>query len=203
LIEGDSKKRTILLVTYDVKTLRRALSVVKHSLPEAVAKRRDISRRSALVAYHKKADQLNDLRRMPAVLRKVLRRKDETPSRRLALERAARRMLLGLPEQKLRRAIRRRFEKAMKSRVKSEVVFGMTGMSLPDLRQYLEGKFQPGMSWSNYGFRGWHIDHVKPLALFALGDAAAFHYSNLQPLWMKDNLKKSDTFAVVQKLDTV
>jgi hypothetical protein len=50
------------------------------------------------------------------------------------------------------------------------------------------------MSWDNYGYEGWHIDHIKPIAKFDLSDpiqrAQCFHYSNLQPLWALDNMRK-------------
>lgn len=50
------------------------------------------------------------------------------------------------------------------------------------------------MSWDNYGYRGWHIDHIKPCASFDLTDPnqreQCFHFSNLQPMWAKDNLSK-------------
>ena len=48
------------------------------------------------------------------------------------------------------------------------------------------------MSWDNYGKFGWHIDHIIPL--YSAKDIEElkklFHYSNLQPLWWEDNLKK-------------
>ena len=48
------------------------------------------------------------------------------------------------------------------------------------------------MSWDNRN--QWHVDHIKPLCAFDLTDpeeqAAAFHYSNLQPLWALDNMRK-------------
>ncbi|KKM25782.1 hypothetical protein LCGC14_1591490 [marine sediment metagenome] len=66
------------------------------------------------------------------------------------------------------------------------------GCSIDFLKQYLESKFQSGMSWDNYG--KWHIDHIIPLVNFDLTNreqlVEACHYSNLQPLWQEDNLIK-------------
>ena len=62
------------------------------------------------------------------------------------------------------------------------------------LIKWLEKQFKPGMSWENYGVFGWHIDHIRPCASFDLSDpkqqSECFHYTNLQPLWWKDNLSK-------------
>lgn len=67
------------------------------------------------------------------------------------------------------------------------------GCTTLELRLHLEAKFQPGMTWDTHGNYGWHIDHIIPLSsaktieeLYKL-----CHYSNLQPLWAKDNLRKS------------
>lgn len=72
----------------------------------------------------------------------------------------------------------------------------LVGCTAMELRTYLEKKFLPGMTWGNRGRHGWHIDHIIPLAKFDLHDpvqrASAFHYTNLQPLWAEDNLRKSD-----------
>jgi hypothetical protein len=70
------------------------------------------------------------------------------------------------------------------------------GCTLDELKSYLEKQFSPGMSWENYGVNGWHIDHKFPLSKVNLSDLEAIkkvlHYTNLQPLWAKDNIKKSN-----------
>jgi hypothetical protein len=70
------------------------------------------------------------------------------------------------------------------------------GCTIEELKQHLESKFQEGMSWDNWGVHGWHIDHIIPLSSFDLTDREQFvkacHYTNLQPLWAKDNLRKKD-----------
>lgn len=52
------------------------------------------------------------------------------------------------------------------------------------------------MSWENYGKNGWHLDHIIPLSAFDLTDPEqlkiACHYTNIQPLWARDNLVKSN-----------
>lgn len=54
------------------------------------------------------------------------------------------------------------------------------------------------MTWENYG-RGkgkWHIDHVVPCSAFDLTKPAevrkCFALSNLQPMWGRQNIQKSD-----------
>lgn len=59
---------------------------------------------------------------------------------------------------------------------------------------HIESQFTEGMTWENYGLKGWHVDHIKPLSSYDLTNEEevkkACHYSNLQPLWWEDNLKK-------------
>lgn len=67
------------------------------------------------------------------------------------------------------------------------------GCTMAKLKSYLESQFTPGMSWRNYGL-GWEIDHVLPIASFDLSKEAeikkACRYTNLQPLWVKENRRK-------------
>ena len=72
----------------------------------------------------------------------------------------------------------------------------MVGLTIYNFKHYLESKFLDGMTWENHGVHGWHIDHIRPCASFDLTKEEdrkqCFHYTNLQPLWAQDNLKKSD-----------
>jgi len=67
----------------------------------------------------------------------------------------------------------------------------MLGCSYDFSKSYIESLFLKGMSWSNKG--EWHIDHIIPLSTAKTVEEmkSLFHYTNLQPLWAKDNLKKS------------
>jgi hypothetical protein len=68
----------------------------------------------------------------------------------------------------------------------------LIGCSITQLREHIEKQFTDGMSWDNYG--KWHVDHIVPCSAFDLFDAsqqqACFHFTNLQPLWAKDNRAK-------------
>lgn len=75
---------------------------------------------------------------------------------------------------------------------KSASSMTLVGCSVDDLMRHIESLFLPGMRWDNHG--EWHVDHKRPCASFDLLDPkqqrACFHYTNLQPLWAVDNLKK-------------
>ena len=88
--------------------------------------------------------------------------------------------------------IRRRILDALKGRSKSESTIHLLGCSILQLRAHLEAQFRDGMTWDNYG--KWHIDHRKACSRFDLSDPEAqskcFHFSNLQPLWAYENVRK-------------
>jgi hypothetical protein len=66
------------------------------------------------------------------------------------------------------------------------------GCSLDFFKVYISNQFQKGMSLDNHG--KWHLDHIIPLATATTEEDVIRlnHYTNFQPLWADDNLKKSN-----------
>jgi len=99
---------------------------------------------------------------------------------------------------RIKQLLRGRFRKALKSQniKKNSHVLELTSCSMDFLKNYLSKQFEKGMTWGNQG--DWHIDHRKPCASFDLVNKEeqrkCFHYTNLQPLWGKENKEKSATF---------
>jgi len=124
------------------------------------------------------------------------------PDRVLCEEHAAKNAAAGRKHKKtnlnarLATNLRSRINMALKGNAKSGSAVRDLGCAIAELKAYLEAKFLPGMTWTNWSKTGWHIDHIRPLASFDLTDREQFlvacHYTNLQPLWAEDNMKKSD-----------
>lgn len=97
------------------------------------------------------------------------------------------------PVYKLSKRIRTRLRNALKNNTKNGSAVRDLGCSLDYFKEYIESKFQLGMSWENHG--KWHLDHIVPLIVFDLTERSqalkACHYTNYQPLWASDNLIKS------------
>lgn len=68
----------------------------------------------------------------------------------------------------------------------------LLGAKIDVVREHIESLFKSGMTWENHGTYGWHIDHKIPLASAKNKEEVykLFHYTNLQPLWAKENLSK-------------
>lgn len=99
---------------------------------------------------------------------------------------------------KLRSVLRSRLNRALSNRTKKPVsAVRDLGCSIDALKKRLERRFHNGMTWNNYG-KHWHLDHIKPLAMFDLTKPSqarkAVHFSNLQPLLAKDNFSKNGRF---------
>jgi len=66
------------------------------------------------------------------------------------------------------------------------------------LRNHLEEQFKPGMTWDNYG--DWEVDHIIPISLFPVKEMpellmVASHWTNLQPMWAKENHQKGNRIS--------
>jgi hypothetical protein len=75
---------------------------------------------------------------------------------------------------------------------KNNTTFDIVGCSPEFLKEHLEKQFKVGMTWENKN--KWHIDHIVPLSS-ANNEEELYklcHYTNLQPLWAEENLKKSN-----------
>jgi len=64
------------------------------------------------------------------------------------------------------------------------------GCSIAEFKSYLESKFSEGMTFDNHG--AWHLDHIIPISTAITEEdiIKLNHYTNFQPLWANDNLKK-------------
>lgn len=98
------------------------------------------------------------------------------------------------PEFKLMDGLRNHFYQMIKGNIKSDSVIKLIGCTIEELFDKLEEKFQPGMTRNNRGNNGWHVDHIIPCALYDFSSEeeqrCCYHYSNLQPLWARDNMSK-------------
>lgn len=115
-------------------------------------------------------------------------------SRRKAIRKYCRKMRKTSPEYKIKQYIRNRLRGFLQTRgIRKQYKFSeYIGISPLELKKYIESLFAPGMTWKNQG--EWHIDHKIPLSkaenveeIYKLN-----HYTNLQPLWARDNLIKGN-----------
>lgn len=99
--------------------------------------------------------------------------------------------------------LRIRLGKAIKRNQKKGSAVRDLGCTISELKIYLEGQFQDGMTWENWSHTGWHIDHKIPLTFYDLTNREqllqAVHYTNLQPMWAKENLSKGGGNRMVFK----
>jgi hypothetical protein len=96
---------------------------------------------------------------------------------------------------RMKRRLRDRIRDYMKGEVIGKKTKEIVGLDYEEFKNYISSKFLNGMTWENYG--EWHLDHIVPLCeaknideLFKLN-----YYTNLQPLWAEDNLKKNRKYV--------
>lgn len=102
-------------------------------------------------------------------------------------------------EYRILRSLRARLREGLKSQnvKKLNRTMDLVGCTIKELIKHIESQFLYGMNWNNYG-KKWSVDHIKPCASFDLNkieeQRKCFHYTNLQPMWIKDNSIKSSWF---------
>jgi len=118
---------------------------------------------------------------------KVMSRNNKNTKKRLEID----------PMFRITKNLRGRMNSVLIGASKSANTLKLLDCSLEYYKKYLEKQFRDGMSWENYGYY-WHIDHIKPCALFNLllddEQKKCFHHTNTQPLLAKENLKKHCKF---------
>jgi hypothetical protein len=94
--------------------------------------------------------------------------------------------------------LRGRVYRALMGYSKAAKTKELLGCSIEELRAHIESKFLKGMTWDNYG--QWHMDHIIPCCSFNMSipeeQRRCFHFTNLQPLWAIDNIRKGGRMLV-------
>jgi hypothetical protein len=96
---------------------------------------------------------------------------------------------------KLKTYVRNRIKKflTLKNITKKNKTFDIVGCLPEQLKEHIEKQFTEGMCWEKMG-KYIHIDHIIPLSSAKTEEEILklCHYTNLQPLWAEENLKKKD-----------
>ena len=79
-----------------------------------------------------------------------------------------------------------------KGYTKKSRTYQILGCTYKEFKEHIERQFTKGMSWDNQG--EWHLDHIYPVSLAKNEEELIKlnHYTNFQPLWAEENLKKSN-----------
>ena len=91
------------------------------------------------------------------------------------------------PSYRMYKSVQHRSGQALKGRASPTAALGC---SQATLKQHMGALFTDGMVWARYG--QWEVDHIIPLSAAKSLDqlVGLCHYTNLQPLWKRDNLMK-------------
>ncbi len=151
-------------------------------------KDREIYREAARKYYHKSMSTEEGRERRRAIARKTARKRLKNGKTVEYLNKRYRNDSVYA----IKCRLRARINQALQGRSKSASTAELTGCTWKELIHHIEKQFTNGMSWENRHL--WHVDHILPCASFDLSkpeeQRKCFHYTNLQPLWAKENLSK-------------
>lgn len=149
--------------------------------------------------WHKKNKHLE---RVKEIKRRSARKFASTAVGRAKKAAYKRQKMKSDPQFKMRNILRVRLYHALNGAHRRGSAIKMLGCEVAAAVKHIESQFLPGMSWRNWGHDAdtcWHIDHIKPLSSFDLTSekqlSEACHFTNLQPLWARDNLIKGATVS--------
>lgn len=97
----------------------------------------------------------------------------------------------GRLENSIKVGVHRGLSKGSKAGRKTFEILGYTSSQL---KEHLEDRFLPGMTWENYG--RWHVDHMIPRSAFNYETVDDIDFKrcwaleNLRPMWAKENIRK-------------
>ena len=194
-----SKKQAIYYAANKEKM--REVQNIYLSLPETKEKKKIYSKKyrkknaEYIAAWHKAHNKKNAISISKQKQGYYIRKRDHIIKRSMAY---AKKVSLANTKQginfRIVRACRTRVWNLLKGNFKSASTMALVGCTGDELRKHLESKFEPWMTWKNYG--KWDIDHIIPCAKFdvecPVQQHACFHYSNLQPMEHIANIKKRD-----------
>ena len=194
-----SKKQAIYYAANKEKM--REVQNIYLSLPATKEKKKIYSKKyrkkneEYISAWHKAHNKKNAISISKQKQGYYIRKRDHIIKRSMAY---AKKVSLANTKQginfRIVRACRTRVWNLLKGNFKSASTMALVGCTGDELRKHLESKFEPWMTWKNYG--KWDIDHIIPCAKFdvecPVQQHACFHYSNLQPMEHIANIKKRD-----------
>ena len=126
------------------------------------------------------------------------KRMKKNPDNIRAIGRRSKQKTRSTPEGKIIHRMRERIRKMIKGGNGSPRTNELLGCDAKFLRKYIELQFIGDMSWEELFKGSIHLDHIRPCASFDLSkpeeQRQCFNYSNLQPLWAKDNMRKSSKY---------
>ncbi len=103
------------------------------------------------------------------------------------------------PNSYLANTYRSQIKNSIKNYSKQHHSIDYLGCTIYEFKIHLQNQFKDGMTLNNHG--EWHIDHIRPCASFDLTNEEelfmCFHYTNLQPLWAKENQQKSSKYDTI------
>jgi hypothetical protein len=96
---------------------------------------------------------------------------------------------------KLRLRSRLRGVFQIKGLKKQSSTLQILGCSLEFFKSHIESQFLPEMTWDNRNL--WHLDHIAPASLATTVQELEIlnHYTNIRPLWGRENEAKSNTLT--------